>query len=128
MGDRIKGNISVTVDNEMISLNMADIHGCDKWNVQGWNASVAVKGGEYGRYDIGVDIPGLERSVTVACHQYNWWNVTRFDLEILVDTQKNFVTYYGEYSGLDEIGSSHSYRIDSTQELSDDKLELSFGI
>lgn len=124
-GDRIKGNISVTVDNEVISLNMADIHGCDKWNVQGGNASVAVKAGKKERYVIGVDIPEVERSVTVACFHENWWNVTEFDLEILVDTQKNRVTYYGEYSGLDEIGSSHSYRIDCSQSLSDDNLKLS---
>ena len=127
-GDRIKGNISVTVDNEMINLNMADIHVCDKWNVQGWNASVAVKGGEYGGYAIAVDIPEVERSVTVKCYQYNWWNVVRFDIEILVDTQENLVTYYGEYSTLEENGHSRSYKIDCTQELSDDKLELSFGL
>ncbi|MDE6592333.1 MAG: hypothetical protein K2K57_04630 [Oscillospiraceae bacterium] len=127
-GDRIKGNISVTVDNEMISLNMADIHGCDKWNVQNWNASVAVKGGDYGRYDVYVDIPEVERSVTVACHQCNWWNVMEFDLEIIVDTQENLVTYYGEYSALEENGHSRSHKIDRTQKLSDDELELSFGL
>ena len=86
-GDRIKGKVSITVDGEAYFSDMSDISGCDKWNVSGGDISLAIKGGEYGKYSCQVIVPKIDKAVSICIYQFNWWNVTEFDLDIAVDAK-----------------------------------------
>ena len=117
IGDRIKGNISVTIDGETFTPSSEDISGCRKSNIKGDRTQIAVKGGDYGIYHFGVNIPPIDKTINMGCYHYNWWTVTNFDIDIIIDTAGNIVTFEGDCSYVDDDGKTNKFQINDKQML-----------
>ena len=126
-GDRIKGNVSVTVDGEAIMLAEEDISGCRKVKINSDSTYIAIKGGEFGGYSFAVNIPNIDKEITIVCSQYNWWTVTRFDLDVIIDTANNTVKFEGSYSYVDGDGKIRKGKINELKMLSDDNIKIIVG-
>lgn len=99
--DRITGTVRVTVDGEKYDLKAG--------NVTGWHdereevevelretadgAKLSMHGGEYGPYVLVFHINGTDLPLEAVVYQYNWYNVTEFELDISIDTAAETVTF-----------------------------------
>lgn len=122
-GDRIKGNISVTIDGEKFTPSAEDISDCRKANTKKDRTQIALKGGEYGTYGFHVNIPPIDKTINMKCYHYNWWTVTNFDIGIIIDTAGNTVTFEGDCSYVDDVGKINKFNINDKKLLSDN-LEI----
>lgn len=67
---------------------------------------ISAKGGEYGSYIFGVDVPDFDEDIKVTVMEYNWWNVTDFDLTVDIDTDGENVVYTYNYTSIAENGKT----------------------
>lgn len=129
-GDRIKGTVEVVIDGETYSLRESDIELSDagkvKINADG-TADISIHAGEYGKYGFDISDTPAGRSVSVSCFQFNWWNVTTFELKIEMNTSQGTVAYSGGYSYIEENGNKEYDTIQAVQWLSEETLQVSFG-
>lgn len=119
LGYRIKGDITVTVDNGDYAIKETQISGTDKIKIKDNEAKVAVKAGEYGEYCIYLDLSDIysdAKPIEISCFQSNWWNVIEFELNIDVDTQSKNMNFNGEYDSLDSNGTQQIRTIDNSDE------------
>lgn len=99
--DRITGTIHVTMDEEKYNLKSDDVIGQyefkDEINVKVSNDAdglrTSIHGGEYGPYSLTIHINGLNDPIKAVIYQYNWWNVTKFNLDISIDSAAGTITF-----------------------------------
>lgn len=82
LGNRIKGNVSVTVDETSYDLSQLEVTSLGNYNVREKNGKISIRGGKYGRYGFSFNVPETDCTVTVSIMQRNWHQITDFDLDI----------------------------------------------
>ena len=55
--------------------------------------NISVHGGEYGPYSLVIHIDGLNEPIQARIYQYNWWNVTSFNLDITIDRAEESIKF-----------------------------------
>ncbi len=132
-GDRIKGTISVYVDEKAYLLQPKEIQGTDELELadNGKIAELSIHGGEYGGYPIYLyldtaDMDALE--LMINCYQHNWWNVTEFDITIEIDTKQNIISFNVNCTTIADNGEKLYDKIDKQQSLDEENLGISFGL
>ncbi len=107
--NRITGTIFVTVDGEKYDLKDGDVTGLYENSDIGVELSnmpdgarVSTLGGDYGPYTLSIHIEGMDTPLTVVVYQYNWWNVTEFDLTVSVDTSAGKISIKSKAKVLNE--------------------------
>lgn len=130
-GRRVSGTVRVEIDEKPYDLRAGDFSLAEQ-GLQGERLSVseegdgsvrlAIKAGDYGGYGFYLKLDGLEQPIEVISYQYNWWNVTRFELLIRVDRAAGTISFESEAEDLDEDGRWRSEPYSKTLELSSDKL------
>ncbi len=99
--DRITGTIHVTMNGETYNLKSDDVSGQydfeDEINVRvrkdADGLRTAVHGGEYGPYSLIIHIDGLNAPLQAVIYQYDRWNVTKFNLDISIDSEEESITF-----------------------------------
>lgn len=131
LGDRIKGNIEVEIDNKTYFLeeNNIKFHNSGKAKMyDDGTAGVSFRAGEYGSYSLEIlDIP-IESHITINCFQHNWWSVQNFELKIKIDTSLNMITYSGNCTVVSNNGKKIHDPIDKTQSLTDEYVQIRLGL
>lgn len=121
-GNRIKGDVTITYDGEPYDLNSEQLKSHTKVReIENGRYRIELKGGEYGSNPFEI-IFSPEMIVTVDCFHSNWWYVTKFNLDINIDTNKNEITYKGYY-----ISSQDSGTVDKKQTIGKEILEVRFS-
>lgn len=82
LGNRINGNVSVTVDGTSYDLSQLEVTALGNYNVREKNNKISIRGGKYGRYGFRFNVPETDCTVTVSIMQWNWHQITDFDLDI----------------------------------------------
>lgn len=129
-GDRIKGNIRVIADGNNIFLDKSSFTGCDNVREGTDSTYVSRKAGEYGGYNIGFEISAGENiyPVTLSFYQYNWWNVTEFDLTAEIDTENKTAVFECSYFSVEEDGSKrYGSETESVKLPPDDEIVIRIG-
>lgn len=82
-GNRIEGSIQISVNQKPIDIRSCNFDFYDTGNVSFYEntAHIALKGGEYGGYTITVTGSDFDVPITINIHQYNWHQITRFDMK-----------------------------------------------
>ena len=130
-GDRISGTASVTIDGEAYELKTDDIsaiHGSSKeikarFRSEANAAAISIHGGEYGPYTLIVHIDGIDLPLEAVIYQYNWYNVSRFDLHITIDREAETITLSSTANVLSENGEWSTEDHTTTAGFSDGKYE-----
>ena len=99
--DRITGTIHVTMNEEKYNLKKDDVIGqCDfkdainvKAREDADGLKISIHGGEYGPYSLAIHIDGLNEPIIAVIYQYNWWNVSKFNLDISIDNAAETITF-----------------------------------
>lgn len=130
-GDRIEGEISLTIDGQEYSLKDSDLtfefeH--EKTSGKYEDGQVSLKAGDYGQYLIIINCPQDIPPITIGVMQANWWNKESFELTIEVDRERGSVTYSGKQKYITELGFSQSGLISKSQPLTDGELFVGFGL
>ncbi|MCH5350050.1 MAG: hypothetical protein J1E40_12055 [Oscillospiraceae bacterium] len=131
LGDRIKGNIEIEIDNKAYSIeeNKIDFHSSGKSKMfDDGTAGISIRAGEYGIYSLEILGTPIEKPISIRCYQYNWWNVMDFELTIKIDTAQNEINYNGNYMTIADNGKKIYNPINYTQSLTDEYIQLSFGL
>lgn len=130
LGDRIKGSVSVKIDNEVCSLeDKITLSKLGKVTINdNGTAEIAFRAGRYGSYKFDILALSGEKPVTVDCFQHDWWNVQRFELSVAIDTVGNIITYTGNYSVISEDGSTIYESINRKQSMTDESLNILWGL
>ncbi len=114
-GDRIKGNVTVTVDGQPAKIEKDNTFcsfgigeedcATTDFRITDDGMFVATKANEYGAYDYTFSVEELsDTEFRFLSYQFNWWNVTEFELHYHIDTEANLVTYEAECVYLLESG------------------------
>lgn len=111
-GDRITGTISVTIDGEKYDLKGSDLfatHDNEKDIKIGFRnqedaAAISIHGGEYGPYRLMIQIDGIDSPLEAVIYQYNWYNVSKFDLDISIDRAAETITFSSTAQVFNETG------------------------
>ena len=131
--DRITGTITVSTDGAPGSLQpnavSADedtgLFSIPRSRLYGnGTARVMIHGGKYGGYGFLLTVDGVEHPMHISAYQYNWWNVTEFDLQVSVDTAENTVTLASTAKTLNEDGSWRTVEYSETYSLSDPDIRF----
>ena len=125
--DRITGRLSVSADGRQLSPDEYSITFAEGGFADGGDISMPGGGYEH-RYSFDVNIPSLDKPVTVYCFELKEWDVIGFELDIDIDTKENTVKYSGSNSFLTSLGFSTTDSFSKTQPLSDEKYEVGFGL
>lgn len=132
-GKRISGTVRVEIDGAVYDLEAEDFRIIPSVTIGNrlsvreqadGSARVAIKAGNYGKYAFSLQLEGLDRPIRIISYQFNWWNVTRFDLQIRVDRAAGTVSFESEAEVLDENGRWSSEPHAATLNLSDERLEF----
>lgn len=130
-GDRIKGDITVTLNGQAVSLEESDFSFLGKGGFSassnGGSSHISIEGGEYGRYSFDIHIPDFPKTVTVHIMMYNWWNVTDFTLDIALDEAQKTAEYKYFYTYIAEDGKKLSENGSDTQDIDTDELKVRLG-
>ncbi len=131
-GPRISGTVTVEMDGEVYALRAEDFSIQDQplsgnrltvgENADG-SAAVSLRAGDHGRYAFTLKLDGLDRPLLINCYQYNWWNVTRFELLIRIDRASGMVYFESAAEDLGEDGHWRSEPNSKTADLSEAQLE-----
>ena len=130
-GGRVSGTVSVEMDGARYDLRAEDFsivkngHWGERMSVRekpDGSARVAIKAGDYGSYGFYLRLEGLEQPIRIMSYQYNWWNVTRFELLIRVDRPAGKIYIESAAEDLDENGHWRSEPHAETLDLSDQEL------
>ena len=131
-GRRVSGTVRVEVDGEPYDLRAEDFSIVKKglWGERmsvreksDGSARVAIKAGDYGSYGFYLRLDGLEQPIRIMSYQYNWWNVTRFELLIRVDRAAGTIYIESAAEDLDESGRWRPEPHSETLDLFSDKLD-----
>ena len=132
--DRITGTVTVTVDGkpyllraDEFSKNQDVFHGTPRFSVLGGTAHVRIRGGEKEPYGFMLKIDGVEHSMRIGTFHFNWWDVTKFDLSIAVDTTAKTVTMQSSTQQIGNDGSTLHSTQTETFSLSDPEISFGFG-
>ena len=111
--DRITGTVCVSIDGEKNELKRSDVAvRYDNSEIDvGFRedfdgARISVQGGEYGPYTLIINIDGLNSPIEAVIYQYNWWNVSKFNLDISIDNANESITLTSSSNSLNENGKS----------------------
>ena len=111
--NRIKGNISITIDDKDIPLSECEIS-CsiktetEKLHIRG--NKIKNRAGEYGAYQY--LIKHGDTQIRYYLYQSNRWNCADYDIKFSVNTPENTVTCKGSRTSLCEDGSKTTGDID----------------
>ena len=132
--DRITGTVTVTVDGkpyllrtDEFSENRDVFHGTPRFSVLGGTAHVRIRGGEKEPYGFMLKIDGVEHPMRIGTFHFNWWDVTKFDLGIAVDTTAKTVTMQSSTQQIGNDGSTLHSTQTETFSLSDPEISFGFG-
>ena len=132
--DRITGAVTVTVDGkpyllrtDEFSENRDVFHGTPRFSVLGGTAHVRIRGGEKEPYGFMLKIDGVEHPMRIGTFHFNWWDVTKFDLGIAVDTTAKTVTMQSSTQQIGNDGSTLHSTQTETFSLSDPEISFGFG-
>lgn len=131
LGDRIKGSVSVKIDDEVYPLGEDKITLSDSGKItvnDNGTAEISFRAGRYGSYKFNILALSEEKPVTVDCFQHDWWNVQRFELSVAIDTVGNTITYTGNYSVISEDGNTIYESINRKQSMTDESLNILWGL
>lgn len=111
-GDRIKGEITVTLDGEPATIledtAVSSFQGLEndaKFRVEGSELHVSTRANAYGSYQFSFYVEELpEIPLRFSSYQCNWWNVTEFELHYNINTAENLGEYEAECVYLLESG------------------------
>jgi hypothetical protein len=128
-GDRITGTISVTTDGEKYDLKASDLsatHDNEKDIKIGFRneadaAAIAIHGGEYGPYTLMIHIDGIDFPLEAVIYQYNWYNISKFDLDVSIDHETETITFSSTAQVLSENGELDTENRSTTVGFSDGK-------
>ena len=130
---RITGTVTVTVDGKPYSLHPHSISALEDSHRDtphssikpDGSARVRIHAGRYGMYGFCLTIDDVAQPIRITAYQFDWWNVTRFDLTVSVDTVSNSVTFYTETQEIDDDGAPCIYERTDTVPLSDPDIGFS---
>ena len=129
LGDRIKGNIEIKIDDRTYFLEENNFHSSGKSKMfDDGTAGISIRAGEYGIYSLEILGTPIEKPISIRCYQYNWWNVMDFELDIKIDTAQNEVIYNGNYMTIADNGKKIYNPINYSQSLTDEHIQVVFGI
>lgn len=120
--DRIRGTVSVSVDGRK-----AEISPAEGVSTSDGTAHVSIKAGEYGGYSFNLYADGISRPVEVSVYHYNWWNVTRFQLECAADTQSETIDISCRYTMLSEEGTELPESFSKTVVYGNERIYIYIG-
>ncbi|MBR5344054.1 MAG: hypothetical protein IK149_09170 [Oscillospiraceae bacterium] len=130
-GARISGTVRVEMDGEVYDLRAEDFSTVKTGRWEGrlsvrekadGSARVAIRAVDYGSYGFYLKLDGLEQPIWISSYQYNWWNVTRFELLIRVDSAAGTICFESAAEDLDEDGRWRQEPHSETLDLSSDEL------
>ncbi len=112
-GDRIKGNVTVTIDGEPAAImqdtavsSFQGLEDAAKFRAVDNALYVSTRANAYGSYQFIFYVEELpEIPLRFNSYQFNWWNVTEFELYYNVDTQAQIVEYRVVHTELNETGT-----------------------
>ena len=78
-------------------------------------------------YGFMLKIDGVEHPMRIGTFHFNWWDVTKFDLNIAVDTTAKTVTMQSSTQQIDNDGSTLHSTQTETFSLSDPEISFGFG-
>ena len=125
---RITGTVTVTVDSKPYVLKADSVSAEENASFietpqvrlyADGSAHVAIRAGKYGGYGFLLSVDGVEHPMHIASYQANWWNVTKFDLRVTVDTAADTVTLESAAQLIGEDGSPYHLTYSETYSLSD---------
>lgn len=109
--NRINGTICITIDGKEYKLKESDVTGSHESEEIGIGfrngtdgTKVSIHGGDYGPYTLMIHVDGISAPLEVVVYQYNWWNVSEFDLDISIDNTKETISFNSTAQVLDEDG------------------------
>ncbi len=121
-GNRIKGDVTITYNGEPYELTSEQLKSHTKVReIENGRYRIELKGGEYGSNPFEI-IFSPEMIVKVDFIHANWWYVTKFNLDINIDTEKGEIAYKGNYTSSQDSGT-----IDEKQTIGKEKLEVRFS-
>ncbi len=132
--DRITGTVTVTVDGKPYPLradefseNRDVFHGTPRFSVLGGTSHVRIRGGEKEPYGFMLKIDGVEHPMRIGTFHFNWWDVTKFDLDIAINTTAKTVTMQSSTQQIGNDGSTLHSTQTETFSLSDPEISFGFG-
>lgn len=103
-GDRIKGTVTVMIDGEPAVI-LKDSLSDSQTRAEGNVLHISARANAYGSYPFSFSVEELpDITFHFYSFQFNWWNVTRFDLRYNVNTEERIVEYRAEHTELEESG------------------------
>lgn len=126
-GSRIICNIHITVDGEKANISKNDSFLyilLDK----NYGEKLVDRANEYNTFKYKLKINN-ENDLIITANHWNWWEITRSDLYIDIDTNSNTYTAYEEYKYTAELPCYHiQYENEEKQEYSfDNVVNISIG-
>ena len=122
LGNRIKGDLTITCDGMPYELTSDQLISSDKIKeIEVGKYHIELKGGNYGNNPLEFLI-NPETLVEVNFFHSNWWYATKFNLNINIDTYKNEITYKVDYNMQGDSGC-----FETKQTIGKEKLELRIG-
>ncbi|MBO7474400.1 MAG: hypothetical protein J6U00_10470 [Ruminococcus sp.] len=116
---RIKGNVSITIDDRNIKLSDCEFsctHNGKKEKINVSGSHIKIRAGKYGRYCC--TLKHDETEIRFYIYQYNCWDCTDFDISFNADIKKQTISCTGWSRSLNENGlKSDKHIIDTTQDL-----------
>ena len=132
LGDRIQGTVTVSLDGEFYPLKTGSIIPYDPYVEtprvtyrSDGSARVRIHSGAYGMYGFCLTIDGVAQPIHITAYQFNWWNVTSFDLSVSIDTEANTVTFSTVTEQLHNNGTAYTYVRTQTFPLSESEIVFS---
>lgn len=130
LGDRIKGNVEVKIDDKtyFFEKNKIKFHDSGKTKLYGeGSADISFHAGGYGDYSFEILDTPIGSPIKITCFQHNWWSVQNFKLTIEIDTSQNMITYSGNYTTVLDNGKKRYKTIDKVQSLTDEYVQIILG-
>lgn len=96
LGDRIKVNMYITVDGKSAEISKNDTM---TYKIKKGNGcyTISHRANEYDTFEYSLLI-NEKIPLNLCCNHWNWWEITRSNLYIDIDTKVKTYTYYEEYS------------------------------
>lgn len=115
-GDRISGTVHITIDGKEYDLQKSDVTGQQDYKnevdvgvLNGTDgARISIHGGEYGPYSLLINVDGMSAPLEAVIYQYNWWNTSKFTLDISIDHAAETVTFTSTAQVNDTAAESRS--------------------
>lgn len=130
IGNREKGTVTITVDGKKHELQKDDIRFEGKEikkkdegsvKIDGTTAHISLKAKEYGSHDFCIDnIPNCG-TIIIKIYHWNWYSVTKFGLDINIDSEKGTLTYEGHYSNLNDFGIYVKHEVSDTVDIQENE-------